>query len=284
MLASYFNFVPRRIYLRHGILYETSSGFKRGILIFFEKFTSLLSTKVLCVSQSVLNISLNDNLNSSHKTCLISKGSCNGVDSVNFFNPDLVTKETLNIYKAKHNIDDNDFVIGFVGRIVNDKGIKEILLAWDVLKSRYKNLKLILAGPLEDRDGIHSHLISKILNDNRIVFLGQIKETNVYYKLMNLFLLPSYREGFPTVILEASSMGLPVVTSRKTGCIDSIIENVTGKYCEISPNSIVQVLEEYIQNSDLCIQHGLNGRKFVRENFEQEVIWNSLLKLYSGEN
>jgi len=90
--------------------------------------------------------------------------------------------------------------------------------------------------------------------------------------------LPSYREGFPTVVLEASSMELPIITSRSTGCIDSIVENKTGVFTEITAIDIYSKIQFYINNPTIAKLHGINGREFVKENFSQKIIWNDLLK------
>jgi glycosyltransferase involved in cell wall biosynthesis len=99
---------------------------------------------------------------------------------------------------------------------------------------------------------------------------------------MNIFILPSYREGFPTVVLEASSMELPIITTKATGCIDSILEGKTGLFCNINSISIARSIEYYINNENICKSHGINGRKFVIENFNQEKIWHKLEQLYSN--
>ncbi len=281
MLASFFNYTPRRIYFRHGLMFETAKGVKKYIFKLIEKITSFFSTKVICVSNSILQKSLEMKLSSKNKTILLLNGTCNGIDYENVFNPELLNENLLNSYKLKYNFKKEDIIIGFIGRIVQDKGILELLEAWEILKVKHVNLKLLLIGPLEKRDGIDNSLITKIYSDNRIVFTGMIYDTNIHYKLMNIFILPSYREGFPTVVLEASSMKLPVITTNKTGCIDSILNNVTGLYCDLNPESIVECVEKYIFDKNLANTHGENGRQFVINNFNQILIWDSLINIYT---
>jgi glycosyltransferase involved in cell wall biosynthesis len=96
---------------------------------------------------------------------------------------------------------------------------------------------------------------------------------------MNVFILPSYREGFPTAVLEASSMELPIITTKATGCINSIIENYTGIFCDNNYISIYNSIEKFILNQNLCKIYGINGRKFVVDNFDQKIIWKSLIDL-----
>jgi glycosyltransferase involved in cell wall biosynthesis len=263
-------------------MFETAEGLKKNTFKLIEKITSFFSTKVICVSNSILQKSIKLNLSSKNKTILLRKGSCNGIDYETSFNPELLNEDILNSYKSKYNFNKEDIVIGFIGRIVQDKGIVELLEAWEILKNKHLNLKLLLIGPIEKRDGIDNSLLNKISTDNRIVFTGMIYDINIHYKLMNIFILPSYREGFPTVVLEASSMELPVITTKKTGCIDSIINNITGIFCDLNPESIVECVEKYILDKNMAITHGKNGRQFVINNFNQTLIWDSLINLYSN--
>ena len=283
MITAFINFTPTRIYIRHGIMYETTFGLKRHILKNIEKITAFFSTKVLCVSKSVLDFSIKNNLSNKRKSIIINNGTCNGVDSKIKFNPRLLDDYLLKEIKSKLHINENEFVIGFVGRIVQDKGITELVTAWQRLTEKYDNIKLLLIGPLEKRDSINETILNKIVNDTTINYIGHIENTNIYYKLMNVFILPSYREGFPTVVLEASSMELPIITTKATGCIDSIIDNYTGIFCENNYLSIYNCIEKFILNKNLCKIYGSNGRKFVVDNFDQKIIWKSLIDLYSND-
>lgn len=101
-----------------------------------------------------------------------------------------------------------------------------------------------------------------------------------YYALMNVFVFPSYREGFGMSTLEASSMELPIITARVTGCVDSIIEEQTGVFVEHTPECIINAIERFYSNEKLRLNFGKNGRNFVVDNFEQHVIWTEIEKLY----
>ncbi len=277
MLAAYLAGVNHRIYFRHGIMYETSKGIKRVLFKFIEKASGFLATKVVCVSKSVLNVGIKDNLNNLSKSVLLNQGTCNGIDSEEHFNPFIVknTDEVLKI-KERLGIQPSDIVVGYVGRLVKDKGINELVDAWQILTKKYPNLKLLLVGPFEERDGLCEETKLLIEKNTTIINTGIVDDAAAYYSLMHIFILPSYREGFPTVVLEASSMELPVLTSRATGCIDSIKEGITGKFMDIQPDSIASCLTFYINNLDIAKQHGINGRKFVTDNFEQTLIWKEL--------
>ncbi len=283
MLASFFCRIKKRYYFRHGLMYETSIGFKRKLLIEIEKLTSYLSTKVICVSQSVLDNSLVYNLSKKHKLILIDKGSCNGIDANDRFNISNCSIEMINNLKNNYKINNDHIIIGYIGRLSRDKGINELVQAWDIIKNKNSNLRLCLCGPLDQRDPIDNEILKKIQIDSTIIYTGEIFDAEYFYSFFSIFILPSFREGFPTVILEASAMNIPVITTKSTGCIDSIIENVTGIYTEINPESIAKNIMFYIENSDIASMHGTNGRKFVLEQFNQSVIWNKLANLYLNE-
>jgi len=280
MISSYLAKVKNRIYFRHGLMYETSKGIKKRLLIYIERLTSFFSLKVICVSKSVLQGSINNKLSNPNKLLLINKGSCNGIDSIKQFNRELINLDLKLAIYDKYNITNDTIIIGYVGRLAKDKGINELILAWNLLNKDHLNLKLMLCGPIDERDPIEEDLYRRIISDKSIILVGEIHNPELYYSIFSCFVLPSYREGFPTVVLEASSMQLPIITTRSTGCIDSIIDNETGIYADISPISISEKISFYINNPLIAKQHGVNGRHFVINNFNQKLIWTNLHNIY----
>jgi glycosyltransferase involved in cell wall biosynthesis len=272
--------IDKKIYFRHGLMFETSRGFKRFLLVQIEKFTGFLSDKVVCVSDSILKNSNKLKLSEKHKNIVLNNGTCNGIDAKGKFNPDLIDMERVNTIRNSLGIKTNDFVVGFIGRLVNDKGIPELVQAWKFVINEYSNVKLLLVGPFENRDGLNNDCINLISHEESIIHVDYTNEPTIYYSLMNIFILPSYREGFPTVVLEASAMRLPVITTMKTGCIDSIDENVTGVFCKIEAESIYNFIVSFIRDSSKILIMGNLGRKRVLERFSQELIWDELYKLY----
>lgn len=285
LLAAYLGGVKNRVYFRHGLMYETSTGIKRMLLKSIERFTGFLATKVVCVSSSVLLLSDKEKLSSVFKNILLNKGTCNGIDAIHRFNKANINAENVSNLKIKYGISSDDKVIGYVGRLVTDKGINELLSAWKKLLEIHSNIKLLLVGPLEERDALSDEMKEFIKSTPSIIHTGLIKEVDAYYCLMNMFILPSFREGFPTVVLEASAMELPILTTRATGCIDSILENETGVFIDIDPEDIKLKLDQYLKQPLLAEAHGKNGRSFVLENYDQMKIWkeieNKVLELNS---
>lgn len=259
-VASFIAGTPKRVYFRHGLVFETLFGVKRKLLILVEKLNGALSNTVVNVSPSIQRKSEKLRLNKPYKNIVLGKGTCNGVDVHRFMHRDGFKKKDVK-------------VIGFVGRISKDKGIAQLIEAWKILTQSNTNIKLLLVGPIDERDPIEADLIEYIDNEISIDFVGEVSDVTNYYNKMDLFVLPSFREGFPTVTLEASSSCLPVITSRATGCIDSIIENKTGKFVEINGIDIAQAIQYYLDNPALMFEHGIEGENFVKNNFSEEIVY-----------
>ena len=271
MIAAYVTRVPKRIYFRHGLVYETSSGLKKDILKTFEKITAFCSNKIVCVSQSLFTKSLQDGLNKENKQIIIGSGTCGGVDAIYKFNPDNIVHEKLLTYKKMYNIQESNFIIGYCGRVVKDKGIIDLVKAFQRLPQN--DNKLLIVGGYEERDTIPDDIMKIINNSDNIILTGFIyNDIEYYYSMMDIFILPSYREGFGMSVLEASSMGIPVLTTPVTGCVDSIIEDKTGYYVNNSSESIFEGINK-LRNSEKRIQIGKNGRQFVLENFDNRILW-----------
>ena len=281
MLAAYITHVPVRIYFRHGLVYETSHGLKRSLLINIDRLASKLATKIVCVSPSVAKRSLEDKLNPVSKQVVLVNGTCNGIDTERFC-LDSVDKSKLNELRAKLGINDGDFVIGFAGRLVKDKGIIELVRAYKALRSERLNVRLMLVGMLEIRDALPEDVVKVIQEDEGIIKTGYVgyAEIEYYYALMNVFVLASYREGFPTSVLEASSMGLPVITTKATGCIDSIIDGETGIFVNHDDKELLMALSSLYENEDKRRMMGAAGRQYVIDHFNQELVWREIEKLY----
>lgn len=269
MIAAFLAGVKKRVYFRHGIMYETSSGFKKFMLKNIERFTGALSTQVVCVSQSVLELSNQSSLSKASKNIILGKGTCNGINIKKFSknNPDLQHS------KIKK---EGEYIVGYVGRLVKDKGIEELIAAWKIIILKFPNTKLLIVGPFEKRDSVSTSIIEYIKTEQSVIFADLVEDTRPFYNIMDVLILPSFREGFPTVVLEASAMELPVITTRSTGCIDSIVENETGIYTNIDSEDIASKICYYIANPEIGKLHGLNGRVFVKNNFNQEHIWEQI--------
>lgn len=277
MIAAWLMRVPSRIYFRHGLVYETSHGLKRFLLMNVDRLTSLCATKIVCVSPSVLKRSIEDKLAPASKQIILGHGTCGGIDTKYKFNPTVVDQQKVSDLRKKWGIKDSDFVIGYSGRLVQDKGIISLIRAFDLLKDA-DNCKLLLVGMFEVRDALPDSVRNRIENDPRIIYTGFINGgMEYYYSLMNLYVLPSYREGFPIGVLESQAMGLPVLTTRVTGCCDSICDGKTGLFITHDPVEIAEKIDA------IRLKRLINGkiaREWVTKNFDCQVIWKEIEKLY----
>lgn len=283
MIAAWIARVPVRIYFRHGLVYETSSGIKRKLLVNIDRLASRLATKIICVSPSVARKSIEDGLNSANKQIVLANGTCNGID-IGRFNKNTIDIERLQALRGELNINEGDFVLGFAGRLVRDKGIIELVRAYQEIRKYHQNVRLMLVGMLEIRDALPEDVVRTIKEDRSIISTGYVGYNSIeqYYALMDVFVLPSYREGFPTSVLEASSMEIPVITTRVTGCCDSIIEDETGLFVGHDAKELEEAILRLYNDSSLREQMGKNGRKMVVEKFRQEIVWKEIEKLYQG--
>lgn len=280
MIAGRICSVRKRIYFRHGLVYETSHGFKRFVLKSVDRLASACATKIVCVSPSVLERSISDKLAPAKKQTILSDGTCNGVDTVGQFNPEKVDREAVAALRKKYGIGKDDFVIGYSGRLVRDKGVIELVEAFDRL-SGADNCKLLLVGMFEQRDALPESTRQRILNDPRIIFTGFVNGgMENYYSLMDMYVLASYREGFPTGVLEAQSMGLPVVTTRATGCCDSIVDGVTGLFADNSAEDLARKIDQVRVDKKI---DGANGRAWVKEKYDSRIVWKEIEKLYQDD-
>lgn len=281
MIAAFLARVSVRIYFRHGLVYETSKGLKRFLLISMDRLASLLATKIVCVSPSVYHRSLEDRLNPEKKQVVLANGTCNGIDLKRFDKAN-IDSVILSDLRNKWRLNESQYVIGFTGRLVKDKGIIELVQAFKFVSESHSNIVLLLVGMLEERDALPMEIIQEIKENPAIIHTGYVDNRMIeyYYCLMNVFVLPSYREGFPTSVLEASAMEVPVITTKATGCIDAIVPELTGLFVKHDAYELANVMTHLIDTPETCRSLGRNGRAFVTTHFEEHIVWKEIEKMY----
>lgn len=284
MIAAYLCRVKVRICYRHGLIYTTQKGLKRIILKLEEQFISFLATNIINVSPSLSELAVRENLNSDRKQLIIGKGTCGGIDTKKMFNPELIDRNRLAALRESLDIGTTDFVFGFCGRFCRDKGLYELVEAFNLFCSVKRNVtaKLLLVGSLDTRDNIKNDLLNEINNNKKIVTTGYVDRhvISYYYSLMNVFILPSHREGFGMVNIEAGAMEIPVLTTKAHGCVDSIEEGVTGMYIPFDSKGICDVMLK-MMDSELLNRLGRNARQYVLRNYDHSVMWPLVLKTYN---
>ena len=277
MTASWLARVPVRIYFVHGLRYQGTTGLKMKLLIFMEKISCKFATHIYAVSNGVKETMLNDGI-TTKEINVVWNGSINGIDGA-FFNPEIIDESSL---KKQYQIKSNDFVFGFVGRLVKDKGINELILAYKEVNKLFPNSKLLLVGNFEDElDPLLPEVKNEIENNNTIIVAGFQNDIRPFYKLMNLFVFPSYREGFGISLMEAAAMGVPAISSDIIGC-NEIIQNEINGYL-ITPKDKKALLEKML----FCLKHkheaeemSLITRKIILSKFEQNELWSKMIASY----
>lgn len=274
MIAAFVMRVPIRIYHVHGLPHVTARGVKRFILKLTERTSCSLAHHVFCVSNSLREEVCRESFCPKSKVRVLVNGSINGVDAAERFNP--VHYDSLALRK-QIGIPSNSRVIGFVGRVVRDKGILELFEAWLGLRKNFPDLRLLLVGPFEEKDPIPDSVREKIHSDERIHVIGAVDDPAQFYAVMDILAFPTHREGFGLVAIEASAMRVPVVASCVPGCIDSVVDGKTGIL--VPPGdaeALSAALSQYLCDPELRRLHGENGRRRVLEKFLPVHIWEVL--------
>lgn len=281
LLASFIIRIPIRIYTIRGIPYcVRNKGFRAWI--FIDKINCLLATHVIAVSKSNKNYLVKYKINSGKNIHLLGHGSSHGVNATSRYNPSLVTNTQRTKFRKKIDIHEHMCVFGFVGRMVRDKGIEELAKAWQLLLRDRNDCCLLLIGPhSEPRNRISSECYSFLHTEPSVKLLKESKDPLLYYAIMDIFVFPSHREGFPNVVLEASAMELPVITTTALGCIDSIEHDKTGIIIDCGDHTqLFKAMKHLFDNTQYRYSLGKAGRKNVLQNYSPENICTEHLTLY----
>lgn len=287
MLAARLAGVPHRLHTVAGLPLMEATGTKRKILNFVEKLTYSSATRVYPNSKGLYDFILQNNFTQSNKLKIIANGSSNGIDTI-FFSPDQVTELERVTLREKLNIQPDDFVFVFVGRIVSDKGINELIKAFSQLQAVENNepagIKLLLVGGLEnDLDPLNPETLAEINQNKDIISVGFQQDVRSFFAIADALVFPSYREGFPNVVMQAGAMGLPSIVSDINGCNEIIIEGENGL---IIPSKNVEKLKEKMltlaKDKNLYTKLKGNSRRMIENRYEQSVVWNALLEEYEG--
>jgi glycosyltransferase involved in cell wall biosynthesis len=207
-------------------------------------------------------------------------GSGHGVDATGVFDPRQAARAREKT-RDQLGIPRDALVIGFVGRMVRDKGLVELVKAWELLRDAHPTLHLLVAGRFEPQDPVPSDVEAILTSDTRIHLAGWATDTAPLYAAMDLVTLPSYREGFPNVPLEAAAMALPVVATRIPGCVDAVDDGVTGTLVPARDvSALADALAVYVNDAIRRDAHGQAGRQRVLRDFRREPLWDALYEQY----
>lgn len=281
MVAARILGIRRRVYWIHGLRYETSSGAFRWFLRNIERLTMALATDVIVVSMSLQDVIHRDIPEFSQKVRDVGAFHANGVDFERFKPAD--DKKRL---EARQHLElpRDSLVVGFLGRRNADKGLDFLLEAWMDVAEEIPTAILVVAGPEDSTNPVSARTLQLLEHSSVRAIATQIDAVR-FFQSLDVFVMPSLREGLSTVNLEAASSGIPVLTTTATGCVDSVVPGKTGF---IVPPRDVRALSEtlvlLLKDGALREELGAEGRKWVKGSFGYNEVWEAHFRFFGSSN
>lgn len=280
MLAAKFAGVPIRMHMFTGLLFPTMKGFSQKFFIKMDQLLCWAATNIYPEGNGVKQDLINYNI-TSKPLKVLANGNVNGID-LDFFSPKQISEDQKYQLRNELNFGPQDFVFVFVGRLVGDKGINELVDAFKSFDN--SNVKLLLVGPLElKQDPIKEATIKEITNNKNIISVGSKSDVRPYLAISDVLVFPSYREGFPNVVLQAGAMELPCIVTNISGCNEIIEEGKNGII--IPPKNklaIANAMNFVIENKDKKEFFRKNARSMIESRYNQKLVWNAILKEYNS--
>jgi len=281
MLASKLAGVPHRLHTIAGLPLMEATGAKRWLLDIVEKLTYACATKIYPNSLGLKDIILKHKYTKGQKLKVIGNGSSNGID-VSYFSMDRLDLVEISKLQSRLHLLSDDIVFIFVGRLVSDKGINELITAFKKITAKFNKAKLLLVGPFESElDPLHKDTIKEIeLNDN-IYSLGWQTDVRPFFAISDVLVFPSYREGFPNVVMQAGALNLPSIVTDINGCNEIIKDSVNGLIIPSKDEEILyKAMMTLIENTDERETLAKASRDIICNNYKREVIWEAILQEY----
>lgn len=268
MIASWLCRVPVRIHTFTGLVWPTTKGIQRRILMATDWLTCACATHVIPEGEGVKADLLNHHI-TSKPIKVLGYGNVRGVD-MEYFKPESRNTEDV-------------FTFVFIGRIVKDKGINELVAAFKRVNEKHKHVRLVLVGPKEDNlDPILPETAAEIHSNNAITEVGSQKDVRPFYQNADALVFPSYREGFPNVVLEAGAMGLPSIVTDINGSREIIVESKNGTI--IPPHdeqALYEAMLNWVENPQEVASMAANARKMISERFEKSFVQKCMIDFYN---
>ena len=272
-LSTFVARTPKRIHWFTGQIWSKKKGFPRIFYKFVDRLIFFLCHTVLIDSYSQKNFLIKEKVVSINKSIVLHKGSVGGVDTEKF----IFNKQKRIKLRKQYSISKNTFVFLFLGRINKDKGIIDLIKAFKIIEKKHDVL-LVFVGPIEDRNLIHL-----LKNKKKILYFNFTTKPEDWFSLADILCLPSYREGFGTVVIEAASCGIPALCSNIYGLSDAIIKHKTGFFHEVGNIDDIKNKMTYIINNKKTVKkYGILAKKRVLKDFKQSLITKKLLKFINS--
>ncbi|WP_166791561.1 glycosyltransferase family 4 protein [Cryobacterium sp. Hh38] len=280
-IASLLARVPERVYLLRGLRLETAHGFQRWVLLNLERLSLSTATQILAVSPSLRQRVISLGLVAPGKVRVLGHGSSNGVDLA-AFSPTKISHERVASLATQLGIISDIPVVGFVGRLTHDKGLADLAVAREILTKRNIDHQILLVGEIDE--GQDQDILVRLQAAGRpVVATGYVSNPIPYYCLMDVLCLPTLREGFPNVVLEAGASGLPTVTTNATGAVDSVIDGQTGLIAQVGDSrSLANKLEKLLLDPTSRSVMGSAAKAHVSKNFDRNLVWANLAEFFKS--
>jgi glycosyltransferase involved in cell wall biosynthesis len=281
MLAAKICRVPVRLHTVAGLPLMETQGLQRKILERVEKITYAFATKVYPNSKNLSEFIIANGFCSIGKIKVLGNGSSNGIDTEYFkLTPELAASS--NELRRKLNLNHSDFIFVFVGRLVKDKGIEELIKAFKKLKQNYSQIKILLIGPFEpELDPLSSQTVDDIENEEGILHVGFQQDIRPYLAISSALAFPSYREGFPNVPMQAGAAGLPSIVTDINGCNEIVEHEKNGLIIPVKDeNALYNAMERLMTDETLYLRLKANARKMIVDRYEQKHFWSLLFNEY----
>lgn len=286
MLAGKLARVPHRLHTTAGLPLLVYSGMYRKVLNAMERLTNACATQVFPNSFNMMSTMKELHLCNPNKMRVLGNGSSNGIDTDHFSVEKTVsdTGKDRNEWRKELGISDEDFAFIFVGRIVKDKGINELVDCMRKLVPHYLNCKLIMVGEYESKlDPIAPNNVAFFKNDKSAIFMDWQKDVRPFMMAADALVFPSYREGFPNVVMQAGAMGLPAIVTDINGCNEIIEEGINGRIIPAkNEQALLNMMEWFINNQDEVNKMALNSREMIVSRYERYKIWKEILQVYNN--
>ena len=285
-LAAFFAFHPNRVITVRGRVYENAHGWKRKIFVWLDRMTCFLANRIIVVSHSLKEAMLRDGIGTNDTLCVIAHGSSQGCDA-EYFSREQVEQNLVVELRCQCNLTESAHAVKrillFAGRLRKDKGVVELVQAFTNISPKHPDWHLVLFGHGENASDIGDTTRELIRSHEKIYHFDWSSDLRIAYKAASIFSLPTWREGFPNTILEASAMQLPVVTTTAVGAVDSVIDGETGFLVPVNDaKQLAEKLQTLMSNSELRQTMGTNGRNRVLRDFQPQTIQSGLIRIYDN--
>lgn len=271
MVTAWMARVPIRIHTFTGLVFPTSTGLKRRILIFTDRITCACATHVIPEGEGVKADLLNNKI-TKKDIRVLGHGNVKGID-LDHFKP----MSSITTFSEV-----GEFTFVFVGRLVGDKGINELISAFSRINKEYPKTRLVLVGPKEEKlDPIKPETAAEIMRNPAIETVGRQNDVRPFYASADALVFPSYREGFPNVVIEAGAMGLPSIVTDINGSREIIIDGENGTIVPSKDaEALYQAMKRFVENPDEVKRMAVNARPLIASRYEQSYVRQCLKDFY----